>query len=497
MRPSSELEAEADRLLAGDGVVPLGVGRFGLCYSTPELLAIEARLLDQAADTHDAGVGVVANPEATLADYRELSGEQVAMVETITTDGAGVSVVIGAAGSGKTHALAAARDAWTRAGYTVIGCALAARAAQQLQADSAIPSVTLDRLLIELDRTDTPNLTPSTVVVADEAAMIGTRKLARLLDHAHEAHAKVVLVGDPRQLPEIEAGGAFTALAERLGASTLVENRRQQDPIERRALAELRAGHVDVAIDRLAEHGHVTETPGRHDAYRQMVDGWYGAIQRGETAVMLALHRSDVDALNHLARDALDAGGRYEEERTMIGGREYAVGDWVMTRRNDRHLHVINGQSGKVLSVNDNETLTVVFNDAPHFRDIPNGYIEAGDLDYAYTMTVHKSQGLTCDRAYVLGGEELYAEAGYTALSRGRLENRLYLTEQDAEVDHHGADPPDEPIDAIRDALKRSGREPMAISVERPVDRLSPEMDRTRHAETVQQAVDIDDGIGW
>ncbi len=491
-----ENEAEADRLLAGDEVVPLGVGGFGLCYSTPELLAIEARLLDQASDTHGAEIGVVVNPEATLDDYRELSSEQVAMVETITTDGAGVSLVIGAAGSGKTHALSAARDAWTRAGYTVIGCALAARAAQQLQADSAIPSVTLDRLLIDLDRSDTSSLTPSTVVVADEAAMIGTRKLARLLDHAHQVQAKVVLVGDPHQLPEIEAGGAFSALADRLGASTLVENRRQQDPIERRALGELRAGHVDVAIDLLAEHGHVIEAPDRNDAHRQMIDGWYAAIQRGETAVMLALRRTDVDALNQLARQALDAGGHYEPERITIGGREYAVGDWVMTRRNDRQLQVVNGQSGKVLSVND-ETLTVVFNDAPHFRDIPNAYIEAGDLDYAYAMTVHKSQGLTCDRAYVLGGEELYAEAGYTALSRGRLENRLYLTEPETDSDHHGADAPDVPIDVIRDALTRSDREPMATALIRFVDPPTEERDRTRHAEPVEQSIDIDDGIGW
>jgi ATP-dependent exoDNAse (exonuclease V) alpha subunit len=393
--------------------------------------------------------------------------------------------------------LSAGSDAWTRAGCTVIGCALAARAAQQLQADSAVPSVTLDRLLIELDRTDTPNLTPSTVVVADEAAMIGTRKLARLLDHAHEARAKVALVGDPRQLPEIEAGGAFTALAARLGASTLVENRRQQDPIERRALAELRAGHVDLAIDRLAEHGHVTEIADRHDAYRQMVDGWYGSIQRGETAVMLALHRSDADALNHLARQALDAGGHYEHDRTTIGGREYAVGDWVMTRRNDRNLRVINGQSGKVFSVNDDETLTVVFNDSPHFRDIRNAYIEAGDLDYPYAMTVHKSQGLTCDRAYVLGRAGRDAEAGYTALSRGRLENHLYVTKQDLETDHHDTTPPDEPIDEIRDALRRSAREPLAVDASRTMSSSVHETNRSRHLETVDQSAEVDDGLGW
>ena len=97
----------------------------------------------------------------------------------------------------------------------------------------------------------------------------------------------------------------------------------------------------------------------------------------------------------------------------------------------------------------------------------------------------------------VIGGEELYAEAGYTALSRGRLENRLYLTESETDTDHHGADPPDEPIDVIRDALTRSDREPMATSLIRSVGRPNYERDRTRHSETQEQSVEIDDGIGW
>ena len=97
-------------------------------------------------------------------------------------------------------------------GYRVVGAALAARAAAELQAAAGIPSTTLDPLLAALDRRAT-TLDTRTVVVVDEAGMVGTRKLARLLDHAHAAGAKVVLVGDPRQLPEIDAGGLLAGLA--------------------------------------------------------------------------------------------------------------------------------------------------------------------------------------------------------------------------------------------------------------------------------------------
>ena len=458
-----ELEADADQLLAGPGVVPLGIGRFGVCYSTPDLLALEARILERAEAGGDDERGVVADPEATLFEHPELSDEQARMVETLTADGAPITVVVGAAGSGKTHALAAARDGWTDAGFTVIGCALAARAARQLQDDSQIPSITLDRLLNDLDRTDTPNLTERTVVVADEAAMIGTRKLARLLDHAHHAGAKVVLIGDPCQLPEIEAGGVFTALAGRLGATELVENRRQRDPVEREALAELRAGQVDDAIERLAEHGHIIETPDREAALEQIVSVWWAATRRGEDAIMLALHRSDVTALNDTARAVLVAERVVDDWSIHVLGRPYAVGDRIMTLRNDYRQGLINGQRGTITSSDGIDGFVVHFDGEPQPRLVPDAYFDAGHVDHAYAMTVHKAQGLTCDRTYVLGSDDLYAEAGYTALSRGRHENRLYLTTEDEpDVDHHGAIDDDDPIASIRTALCRSERHELA-----------------------------------
>ncbi len=459
----AQLEAEADQLLAGTDVVPLGVGRFGLCYSTPDLLALEDRILDHAQPRDDEKRGVVPDPEVTLFGHPELSAEQRTMVETLTTDGAPLAVVIGAAGSGKTHALAAAHVAWDDAGYTVIGCALAARAAQQLQDDSQIPSVTLDRLLLDLDRPDTPGLTARTVVVADEAAMIGTRKLARLLDHAHHAHAKVVLVGDPCQLPEIEAGGLFTGLAQQLGAVELVENRRQQDPIERQALAELRTGHVDDAIERLAEHGHILETPNRRAALEQMVADWWAATRRGDDAIMLALHRHDVTALNDTARALLVDEQVVDDQPLYAFGRPFATGDRIITLRNDHRHGLTNGQRGTIVHTDGPDGFLVHFDHEPRPRLVPDAYLDAGHIDHGYAMTVHKAQGLTSDRAYVLGSPDLYAEAGYTALSRGRYENRLYLTaEDDADVDHHGAVEDNGPIARIRVALYRSERQELA-----------------------------------
>ncbi len=167
-----------------------------------ERAVVDSRLFRQATRC------AVANPatvQAAVAAAGTLTTQQDLMVRTICSSGDGIEVVEGIAGAGKTFALATAREAWEASGYRVIGCSLAARAARHLQDDAGIPACTIDRLLTTLARTP---LAAGTVVVVDEAAMVGTRKLARLLTHAEYADAKVVLVGDPCQLPEIDAGGA-------------------------------------------------------------------------------------------------------------------------------------------------------------------------------------------------------------------------------------------------------------------------------------------------
>ena len=214
-----------------------------------------------------------------LGRSRELSGEQRTMVQALTTAGHGVDVVVGVAGAGKTQALAAARLAWTAAGYDVRGAALAARAAAELEIRAQIPATSLEALLATLDRSPS-QLSARTVVVLDEAAMIGTRKLARLLAHADHAHAKVVLVGDDHQLPEIQAGGAFRGLVHRLPSVRLNENRRQRDPHERHALAELRAGRADRALQHLTSRGRISTTATRTDAHAEIINRWLAARRR-------------------------------------------------------------------------------------------------------------------------------------------------------------------------------------------------------------------------
>ena len=235
------------------------------------------------------GIGVIDQQHLARSfdAHPTLSSEQANVVAHLCMSGNGVDVLTAPAGAGKTFAIDAARDAWERSGHRVVGAALAARAAAELQAAAGVPSTTLDSFLGALER-GMATLDDRTVVVVDEAGMVGTRKLARLLDHASAAAAKVVLVGDPRQLPEIDAGGLLAALAERVPGVALTENRRQRDEWERQALRHLRDGDLDIALGSYRDHGRVTIGDNAEDTRARLVADWWAARVAGEDVVMLA-----------------------------------------------------------------------------------------------------------------------------------------------------------------------------------------------------------------
>jgi ATP-dependent exoDNAse (exonuclease V) alpha subunit len=222
-------------------------------YSTPELLALERQIVDRATTSRHAALGLAcaADVDRALGSRPWLSAEQTEMVRRLTTDGDGLVAVVGKAGTGKTTALAAARAAWSASGAEVIGCAVARRAAHELEQGAGIPSTSLTALL----RRGSQAIPHSGVVVVDEAGMVGTRRLAELVNRARVANAKLVLVGDFRQLPALEAGGALRMLATRADPIVLRENRRQREAWERDAVELLRDGSVDEALRMYSRRG--------------------------------------------------------------------------------------------------------------------------------------------------------------------------------------------------------------------------------------------------
>lgn len=486
----SEVEAITDSFLGSDLVLPLTArseghtgtqssrvseGRLASStkerrYSTAEMLSLEQEVIERAIERRLDGAGV-ATPSAlsaALAQRPTLFADQQAMVTRLTTSGLGVEVVVGKAGAGKTFALDAARDAWERSGMPVIGCSLAARAAQELQAGAGIQSFTIASLLADLEPRAQGCLAPNSVVVVDEAGMVGTRDLRRLLVHAEAAGAKVVLVGDDRQLPEIEAGGAFRGIKNRLPAIELTEVRRQPYGWERDTLDLIREGRAADAIAAYGEHGRVHLASSAEETRRRLVADWWATQDQAQPGVMIAARRSDVADLNARARAVMAREGRLGEESLEVEEHSFAVGDRVMTLKNTRRLGVYNGTRATVESVDLHHGELTIRRDDGVAVTLPKGYLEAGHVTHAYAITGHKAQGMTTERAFVLGDETLYREWAYVAMSRGKEHNALYVvTGIDPERDDVGgevAGVSDPTAELIR-ALGRSRAKDLALDV--------------------------------
>jgi conjugative relaxase-like TrwC/TraI family protein len=454
----AELEALADRFLAERSVSVVSEHAIGeRHYATPELLAVEQRLIEAVVSRAGEQAGVCSHEtlRATLAAHPTIGADQAAMVRDITQGGQGVSLVVGKAGAGKTYALGVARHAWQLEGYRVLGAAPTGIATVCLDAEGFERSHTVDALLAELDqeRADRGRRRPlgrpeqltrkrqpplgrdrdttrierirdedqgervldeRTVLVVDEAGMLGSRKLARLLDDAADARAKIVLVGDDKQLASIEAGGGFRGLRLRLGASALTENRRQAEPWEREAVEHLRDGNIDAALNAYREHDRLVavETPGQ--LKETMLSDWWQSFQEGRRVAILAYRRDEVDQFNTACQQLRDAEGHLGAERLTVRDRSFAVGDQVVCGKNAiRSLGVANASRGQVVALDtEQRTMTLKLEDGRQVT-LPREYLDqrparwVGNnpdrrtVDLAYATTGHKAQGITRDEVLV------------------------------------------------------------------------------------------------
>jgi conjugative relaxase-like TrwC/TraI family protein len=437
----SQVEVAADRFLEERAVRVAHDRRLGVeRFSTPELLALERQLVDGATARAGEHCGVV-RPELVrqVLDRHQTAGEdQAAMVRDLTQGGAGVALVVGRAGSGKTWALGVAREAFELAGYEVLGCAPTGIAAVGLADEGFIRARTIDRLLLDLGRGQ-GDLDDKTVLVVDEAAMVATRKLTPLLAHAQRAGAKVVLVGDDRQFASIEAGGGFRALRLRLGASELTVNRRQVEAWEQRAIGDVRAGNLEQAIAAYAEHDRIQAFEARDDRDRALVSDWWQAHQAGEQPVIYAHRRVQVDQLNSVCQRLRAEHGQLGPDRLTVGDRSFAVGDLVVLGANapDR-LGVVNGTTAVIVRLDvPGRVMTVrtLEDDPPRVVRLPGWYLDAAvrpgqsrRVDLAYARTDMRSQGRTEHRALLAldGAEDM--QGGYVQLTRSTDRTDMYLT---------------------------------------------------------------------
>lgn len=437
----SEGKDQFDRVMSAVRVSPelVALGKDGRGedrFTSREMIETEQRL--------ERATGVLANRDRHSVAERHrnvalaraaarnmfLSPEQRSAFEHVT-DAKGLGVVIGYAGTGKSAMLGVAREAWESAGYQVQGLALSGIAAENLESGSGIASRTIASLEHQWGQ-GRELLSPNHVLVIDEAGMIGSRQMKRVIAEAEKRGAKVVLVGDPEQLQAIEAGAAFRAAAERHGGVEITQIRRQREDWQRDATRQLATGRTAEAVNAYDRHGHIHVAETRDRARSDLVDRWDRdrAAAPDATRIILTHTNDEVRAINIAARERLRAGGDLAEDvavRTERGGREFATGDRVMFLKNERGLGVKNGTLGTVETVTQSR-MAVMLDDG---RSVAFDVKDYANIDHGYAATVHKAQGVTVDRVHVLATPGLDRHAAYVALSRHRDTVDLHYSRDD------------------------------------------------------------------
>jgi conjugative relaxase-like TrwC/TraI family protein len=493
-----ELEALADRFLAERGVVVARDEQLAeVRYSKPELLALEQRMLDCATARADAGCAVVA-PEhlrhpGGVPDHGAGPGRRAHRPDPLghwgVTAGRQGRLRQDVRGWGGGSYLRPARAPPDRYG-TDRPCrdrACKRRVQRRAHGRSAV-----GRLEQRRDRLDA-----NTVLLVDEAGMVGTRKLARLLDKANRAEAKVILIGDDRQLSSIDAGGGFRGLRLRLGASELTQNRRQQAEWEQQALELVRRFQVEQAVSLYREHDRVVLAETKDELTRGLLEDWRQTFHQRQDVVILAHRREDVGQFNLACQQVRTKAGELDPDpdaRLQVADRSFAVGDRVVCGKNAlKWLGVANGTRGTVVALDrEARSLTIQVGDnadaagrgAPEGETVtlPASYLDGKSrpgasrrVDLAYATTGHKSQGLTkwTSLPFVSGRED--AQWLYVVLSRAKHLTRIYTVtgpeERPAELqevpDTHRA--PDG-YERLAAAMGRDHAEQLASDARRLVD---------------------------
>ncbi len=407
--------------------------------TTREMLDIESAMLRNASILHEQRQHEVKGSSLNRAiGSRSLSDEQQNALRYVVA-GEGLKSVVGFAGTGKSYMLGAAREAWEESGYRVRGVTLSGIAAQNLFQSSGIESGTVASLFHRWDN-NRDAAEKRDIFVIDEAGMLGSRQMERLISEAQDKGAKVVLVGDWQQLQAIEAGAAFRAIAEEHQYVELNQIRRQQVDWQRDASLELAKGRVETALTMYHAKDHIHEFATQAEAKQHLIGQWNDTrhTRPQETSIILAYTRKEVHELNTMARELKRKDGELGQDHefsTERGKRSFAEGDRIYFLKRDNGINVVNGTLGTVRSVDGYNKKLLVEIDRddlkPEQRMVTVDTKEYGHIEHGYAATVYKAQGVTVDRSYILASKYYDAHSAYVGMSRHRQSCDIYTSKEE------------------------------------------------------------------
>lgn len=416
-------------------------------YTTRELIDAERSVMTTArAGTTASGHQIsdravdAALTQLEQANGFALSDEQAAAVRSVTTEPGKIKVIVGDAGTGKSTSMQAVRLAYAADGYEVVGTAPSSKAAGGLEEGTGIKSTTIDSLLGRIDAGKL-TLTERSVIVLDEAGMVDSRRMAALVDAADRAGAKLIMVGDHKQLQPVGPGTVFRHLADDergVGHARLEDIRRQRDGAERDAVRQLSRGEAAEAMRHYIDQGRVEVKQTHTQAVREVAQKYVAAADEvdKDQALALASTNARVRDINQAVRSELESRGELSDSREVTALRELgtdrktgelktetekmqlATGDRVLyAGTNDYRADLRRGDLGTVVGFDDQGGVQVRLD-----RDGSEKTIDPArqDLRHGYAITTHRAQGATVERAVVLASSDTSREMAYVQGSRAR-----------------------------------------------------------------------------
>ena len=438
-----------------------------MLYATPEQVRTERALV--AATT--AG-GATALPFdraqrflAAMAESGiELGVDQAAAVRGVLTSGSRVETLIGPAGTGKSFVVGAIARAWTDPGQTggetprrVFGLATSQIATEVLKSEGLTASnvaawLGAQRRLAAgpgsggprpVDADQAWRLHAGDLVVVDESAMTDTTALAAVHSHVDAAGAKLLLVGDHRQLAAVGAGGGMDLIAASGARYELAEARRFTHPWERDASLRLRAGDESV-LRTYHQQGRLLDTGTAEQAEQSAARAWLGDTLAGQRSMLLVDTNEQAARVSAALRAELVRLGRVEEQGAALGlqGTVAGVGDvveartiaWDLAGFEGNPRGVINRERFRVTGVRDDGGLDVVpivgrgpAGDQLGSPMVLSARYVAEHLALGYASTVHAAQGATVDTTHTVVTGRTGLAALYVGLTRGREANTAHV----------------------------------------------------------------------
>jgi len=439
--PVSVLDSAVDKVLTHEHAIALPfISRAREpVWAAACVVEDERRIADLASILAERPGPALGTEEATAAVRRaelargfRLSERPAGVAKGLLTSGHSLDLVVGVAGSGKTSTLSAVREGFEAAGYKVLGAATSGQAAKALGEGAGVASRTVASLTWRIEHGHEA-LSPRHVLVLDEGSMTSDSDVGGLLAAVESSGAKLVAVGDYRQLGSVGPGGALEALVSRHPGHlwTLTDNLRQPDAAERHALDHLRSGHVPSAVSWYSGHGRVHAAPTKEMAMYEMVRAWADDVAEGREALLVAYHRDSVEALNRVAREAWQKLGKLSgPELEGVGGRRYRAGDRLITLAPGHGGAWVTSQRAVVKSVDPGANSLVAVTPEGTALHLGPDDVGSDKLAHAYAITAHRSQGSTVDVTYALedgGGREL----AYVAMSRARGDSHVHVVAPD------------------------------------------------------------------